>query len=662
MSMRLVACLVGLGLSAFVSADERSAFDFFESRIRPVLVEHCYECHSGRAKKIEGKLRLDSRAAMRRGGASGPVVVPKRVDKSLIISALRYDDLEMPPDKKLPARVVADFVRWIELGAPDPRDKPVVGRVADAARRHWSFQPVKRPQLPLVKHTDRVLSPIDRFVLARLERGGLPMSPTADRRTLIRRASFDLLGMPPAPEQVDVFLADDQPDAFARLVDRLLDSPHYGERWGRYWLDVARYADNKGYVFFEEKKFPWAWTYRDYVIRAFNEDLPFDQFVLQQLAADQLDLGDDRRPLTAMGYLTLGARFMNNTHDVFDDRIDVVMRGMMGLTVTCARCHDHKFDPISQEDYYALYGVMRSSSEPILPPEFLPAAKSDTYQKFTVGMQERLRKLDEFIAAQRKLIVTGARRRAAEYMLTVHKKRNHPETENFMLLTDKGALNPAMIHRWEVYLKRVRRVDDPVWTVWHEFSELPDKDFPAAAISLHRQLFERGRSTSINPLVRKAFAGQPPKSMKQVARRYGELFVKIDDQWQQQEKEASNNQDKPQRIADDAAESLRQVLYGAGSPPMIPRELSWGFLSLLPDRPTQGEYKKLLKDVETWAMSQPGAPPRAMVLVDAESPYQPVVSCVEIRIESVNRFRAASPHSYQPKTQSRFHKAAGAWS
>ncbi|MCA9206074.1 MAG: DUF1549 domain-containing protein, partial [Planctomycetales bacterium] len=202
---------------------------------------------------------------------------------------------------------------------------------------------------------------LDHFVLAKLEAAGISPSPEADRRTLIRRATFDLIGLPPTPEEIAAFQSDRRPEAFATVIDRLLESPHYGERWGRYWLDVARYADNKGYVFFEEKNFPYAWTYRDYVVRALNEDLPFDRFVQYQLAADQMELDGDPHPLAAMGFLTLGARFSNNQHDIIDDRIDVVTRGLMGLTVTCARCHDHKYDPVSTADYYALYGIFDSS-------------------------------------------------------------------------------------------------------------------------------------------------------------------------------------------------------------------------------------------------------------------------------------------------------------
>jgi len=250
---------------------------------------------------------------------------------------------------------------------------------SDQPATHWAFQPLKRVDPPAVKDKKWVRTAIDKFILSKLEKFGLQSAPPAEKRTLIRRATFDLIGLPPSPEEVDAFLSDTSTNAFEKVVERLLSSPHYGERWGRHWLDVARYADNKGYVFFEEKSYPWAWAYRDYVVRAFNEDKPFDRFVLEQLAADQIDLQGDQRALAALGFLTVGDHFSNNTHDILDDRIDVVSRGLLGLTVSCARCHDHKFDPISQADYYGLYGIFRSCTEPMVPPSVEePASKNRT--------------------------------------------------------------------------------------------------------------------------------------------------------------------------------------------------------------------------------------------------------------------------------------------
>jgi len=288
---------------------------------------------------------------------------------------------------------------------------------AAQVKNHWAFQAVKPPVLPNVSGAKWPRTPVDRFVLAGLEAWGRVPSPRADRRTLIRRASFDLTGLAPTFAEVQTFVADDSPNAWPKLIDRLLASPHYGERWARHWLDVARYADNKGYVGVGvDRLYPYSYTYRDYVVRAFNEDLPYNRFVLEQIAADQLELGDDKRPLAAMGYLTLGRRFLNREDDIIDDRIDVVTRGFMALTVTCARCHDHKYDPIPTADYYSLHGVFASSHEPkelpllgkgSLPPQHAGYLKEKQRQQAAIDALVR----DTYAKGRAEL-----RRRAGEYL------------------------------------------------------------------------------------------------------------------------------------------------------------------------------------------------------------------------------------------------------
>jgi len=362
--------------------------EFFESKVRPVLFEKCFGCHGKAAQ--QGGLRLDSLTAILHGGGSGiAVVVPGEPDKSNMIKAVRYDTaLKMPPSGKLKPDEVAALTEWVKRGAHWPGEAapaavPANGEYvpSDAQKNHWAFKPFKRPPLPAVKNTAWGKTPIDRFILAKLEAKGLKPAPYADRRTLIRRASYDLLGVPPTPAEADAFVSDTAPDAFAKVVDRLLADTRYGERWGRHWLDVARYADNKGYVFTEDKEYHYAYTYRDYVIRSFNTDLPYDRFVREQLAADRLQQGDDRSSLAAMGYLTLGRRFLNDQAAIIDDRIDVTCRGLMGLTVACARCHNHKFDPIPNKDYYSLYGVFASSYEPNPLVVISPKSVSEPYEK-----------------------------------------------------------------------------------------------------------------------------------------------------------------------------------------------------------------------------------------------------------------------------------------
>lgn len=376
-----VGCLIGAVVASPVAAAETKesdqagsarGHDFFEARIRPVLVEHCYKCHSSAAGKTEGGLALDTRGAMRAGGSSGPAVVPSDEQRSLILAAIRHEGLEMPPERKLPPEVIADFEKWIALGAPDPREglppatKPAIDY--DAARRHWAFQPV-RPVTPPQAAGRAEVDPVDRFIRAKLAEAGFAPAPAAGRRALLRRTTFLLTGLPPTPQEALEFVNDPSPQAFQRVVDRLLASSAFGERWGRHWLDTARYAESNGKSM--NLVWPHAWRYRDYVVDALNRDLPYDEFLRQQLAGDLLPAANDAArasQIVATGLLALGAKSYEEGGarekyllELADDQIDVVARGMLGLTVACARCHDHKFDPVPQADYYALAGVFLSS-------------------------------------------------------------------------------------------------------------------------------------------------------------------------------------------------------------------------------------------------------------------------------------------------------------
>lgn len=374
--------------------------EFFEKRIRPVLAENCYSCHGD--KKQRGDVRVDSRGSLVKGNDLGPLLISGQPDKSRLMHVLRYKgEIKMPPKGKLPEAVLSDFQTWIQLGAPWPGgdDKTTVHQENKSGKEHWAFQPLKSPSMPKLKDQSWVRSPIDAFILARLEEKGMKPAPPADRRTLIRRVYFDLVGLPPTYQEMEAFANDKSPDAFARVVDKLLADSRYGERWARYWLDVARYADTKGYVFLEERRYAYSYTYRDYVIRAFNQDLPYDRFLLEQLAADRLVAQDpkyDKKALAAMGFLTLGRRFLNNQHDIIDDRIDVVSRGMLGLTVGCARCHDHKYDPIPSQDYYSLYGVFASCHEPRDLPLVATPEQTPAYEKFKKELDRRIAEVTAF--------------------------------------------------------------------------------------------------------------------------------------------------------------------------------------------------------------------------------------------------------------------------
>jgi cytochrome c553 len=581
------------------------SIEFFESKIRPVLVEKCYSCHSADSKKLKGDLKVDSAGGLLRGGESGsPSVVPGQPDKSKLIEAIAYknEDLQMPPKEKLPADVVANFEAWIKMGAPDPRQTaaPVITGashldIAAAKRDWWSFKAPQAHAPPSVKDGKWVKTPVDAFVLAKLEEKSLAPSAPADRRTLIRRAAYDLTGLPPTPEEVRAFEADQSPDAFAKVVDRLLASPHYGERWGRYWLDVCRYADSKGYVFQEERRYPFAYTFRDWVVRSFNEDLPYDQFVIDQLAADKLPLGDDKRPLAAMGFLTVGRRFLNNQADIIDDRLDVVGRGLMGLTVACARCHDHKFDPIPTKDYYSLYGVFQSSTEPKDLPEINNSKSPETaaYEAERAKLQAAV---DAYRQAKVTEIIADVRtaKSVSAYLLATHEDARNPGQE----VERKRNLRRKVLERWKQVLKNGASDGDPIFAAWNILSKLPDAEFAGKV--------EAATKACTNPVVQSALMAKPPKTLKDLADVYGEVLATYA---------------KPQVLPDAHQEAIRKVLYAEASPANLSAADTMGVFN----RKEMDDERNLRNKIDALAVTHPGSPARAMVMVDLPQPQQPHV-------------------------------------
>lgn len=371
--MRSFVGVIGFALLlGRVHAADPAALQLFERKIRPVLVEHCYRCHSSESTKLRGGLRVDSRAALLKGGDTGPALIPNKPKESLLVQALRGDGLTMPPKGRLPDETIADFERWIRLGAPDPRDGTTVTAPAaidvEKGRSFWAFQPSRRRNSPRVKETGWARSPLDDFLLAQLEERKLRPVAAAERGVLVRRIYLDLIGLPPTPEEIEEALSDKSPDWYEKLIERLLASAHFGERWGRHWLDVARFADSNGkdenYVFHE------AFRYRDYVVSSFNRDKPFDRFVREQLAGDLLPAmtqAERDEQLTGTGFLVVGPKVLADRDkerrlmDVVDEQIDTVGKAFLGLTVGCARCHNHKFDPIPTQDYYALAGIFKST-------------------------------------------------------------------------------------------------------------------------------------------------------------------------------------------------------------------------------------------------------------------------------------------------------------
>ena len=374
----LIACLFVCGNLFAETADEGN--HFFESKIRPILFEHCYSCHSAEADEANGDLRLDTAQAIVNGGTRGSAITKGSPDQSILFRAVKYDEpgMQMPPDGKIADEKIADLRRWIELGAPDPRGaietltpeqkkEALLATKFEKSRLHWAYQQLPEQIAAPEKEFNSdpwVREALDARVLAKMKIAGLVPSAEADRRTLVRRLYYDLLGLPPTVEQIEAVINDTSDNWYQSLVESLLGSPHFGERMARRWMDVVRYADNKGYVFVEDREYANAYRYRDWLIKSFNHDLPYSDFIRFQLVADRLDPQNAQGQLDAMGMLTLGRRFLQNADDIADDRIDVVTRGLMGVTAACARCHDHKFDAVTQADYYSLHGAFMGSHEP----------------------------------------------------------------------------------------------------------------------------------------------------------------------------------------------------------------------------------------------------------------------------------------------------------
>ncbi len=608
-----VTSLVLLLLTTSVRADDALPQDdsgrsgdlpheFFEKRVRPILVERCQSCHG--AKKQEYGLRLDSRASVLAGSDDGAVVLSGKPDESKLVQAIRYGgDIEMPPKGKMSDEEVAVLTRWVELGLPWPGEgsgsdvaKPASGEelYRDAREHLWSLQPIVRPPLPQVKDAAWPRKAIDYYVLAKLEAAGLTPSPEADRRTLIRRATFDLLGLPPTPEEVESFIADESPDAYEKLIDRLLASPAYGERWGRHWLDVARYADTKGYAFGKERKFPYAFTYRDWVIQSLNADMPYDEFVVQQLAADRLPDNPPRQH-AALGLLTVGRKF-NNDHDDIDDQIDVVTRGFSGLTVACARCHDHKYDAIPTADYYSLYGVFASSTEPDERPLIGSPEETAGYDQYKAELDKRQRAFDEFINAKHAQLLEDGRANVTEYLVRATTTKPEELLAKLPFLSlNPDELKPGLLTRWRQYLGDNVREDHPVWRALTLRGVADDKfaEQAASRIAAWKELPDE----SFNPLVRQALADHPPRTKEELARDYGDLLRGAYDAWK-----AAGGDDAVRDKLPPAQRQLLDELLGAGTPTNVPREELKSYLI----RADRNRFSELEKSVQSHVANSPG--------------------------------------------------------
>ncbi len=598
---------------------------FFEEKVRPVLVNRCYECHG--PKKQESGLRLDYREGVLQGGDSGTAAaVPGKPDESILVTAVRgTGDYEMPPKGKLPDEEIEALAKWVEMGLPWPASDPAPvvktldEQLQEVRDSHWSFQPIRRPPLPPVQDRNWPQNPLDMYVLAKLDAAGLAPSPPADRRTLIRRVTYDLTGLPPTPEAVEAFLADPAPDAYVRLVDQLLASPHYGERWGRHWLDVARFADTRGYAFARERRYPYAYTYRDYVIQALNDDLPYDRFVCEQLAADLLPPQEGNRSLAAMGFLTVGRKF-NNRHDDLDDQIDVVSRGLLGLTVACARCHDHKYDPIPAADYYSLYGVFASSREPEELPLLGDPSQAAGYDAFMAELNKRRKVLEDYENELHAQIKQTAREKATDYLARVATDQPESLLEKLSFISlKKDELKPRLIERWRQYLQPRAQPDHPVFGPWSELLRLADENFTQQAAETVGKLNEKTEGVEtgqINPHVKAALAADPPAAKTDVVRIYGKLLAEALEQWKQAGGDAAAKEKLPPEWR-----QLAEVLIADDSPTSIPRNDLRSYV----DRAQRNRQSELQKQIESFQATSPSAPPRAMVLAENDNPHNPRV-------------------------------------
>ncbi|MBI5767901.1 MAG: PSD1 domain-containing protein [Verrucomicrobia bacterium] len=518
----LVAC------TSAAPAPNSDDLAFFESKVRPLLADRCYECHG--ARKQKSGLRLDSLPGWQAGGDGGDVIRPGDPARSRLIEAVRYtnEDLQMPPKESLRPDEVAVLVEWVKRGAPDPRttaptDSPpkIAAMSLEQAREHWAFRPVIAPPVPAGVH------PIDHLVRTRLAAEKLAPNPPADPRTLIRRAYLTLLGLPPSYDRVEQFAAAPSPAAFAQLIDQLLARPEYGQRWGRHWLDAARYSDTTEKSTDSERRIPFAHTYRDYVIESFNTDRPFDRFIREQIAADLLP-SDSAPDLRALGFLTVGRRFEGNIEApqlIVDERIDTIGRGVLGLTLSCARCHDHKFDAVPTSDYYSLYGILASTQEPLDLPEIGRAPETPAVKKYRADRAALLadydKLLDDITARSRKLVLELA----PEYLRhLVAESPNHRTVEGFVPLdTPRGLLVLGGAPAWANLIDQSNRRGEAYFKLWPRLLALPSRDFAVRAKSILDDAVQH--ATEHDPQILAALAEKPPASMLEVADAFGRVVA-----------------------------------------------------------------------------------------------------------------------------------------
>ncbi len=639
----ILVCLFATRVFAEEITAEQTAF--YTDKILPIFAENCYKCHSAEGGKDKGGLTLDTRDAMLKGGDTGPSLVPGDVAKSLLITAVAYTDpdLKMPPkgDKLSPAQV-ADLTAWVKQGALVPSNtgaiKSKLSGLTDKARRHWAYQSVTKPAVPINKNQQWCRTPVDCFILQKVEAAGMLPAPDANKETLIRRAYYDLVGLPPSPQEIDAFLGDKTPQAWGKVVDHLLASPHYGERWGRHWMDTARYADTAGAnANGQDYRFPHAWTYRDWVVNAINADMPYDHFIVHQLAADLLPKemqGLNGAHLAALGFITIGERF-GNGNDQINEKIDTVSKAFLAMTVTCARCHDHMFDPISQKDYYALHGVFSSITEPSVKPPVGALPPRELLNEFAKKNDEAMKEMRDGYYGTLGRVNQAFRLKAPLYLEALAQSREVPQ------VTASASATPAEIRAMRqsspffTFLRsnkldeetaralerRVGRRDDAIFGPLARLAEIKPEDWSVKAPALLAQMQAgamgqgKKQAAPTNPIVLAMFKGAKPANIKDVWMIYDKVFAAP--------------APKSAMWIDEIASSTSPIAAGVDLPladlMQVPYEIKPGggmgvaefraVVDRLPNR-LQGPLQNALTKYNLLLLTHPGAPAHAMIVAD----------------------------------------------
>jgi hypothetical protein len=638
---------VGLIAASLPLAGAAESIDLFEQRIRPLLVEKCQECHGD--KVAEAGLRLDNAAAFRAGSDVGPVVVPGKPAESRLLAAVKHaGDVAMPPDEQLSAAEIAWLETWIAEGAvweepegaaPESgldRQAALAARISEARDTHWSFTPPERHEPPAA---EAATGRIDRFIAAGLAGVGLAPAPPAEPRGLVRRLWFDLTGLPPPADEVDAFVTAASEQAFRALVERLLASPEHAEHWGRKWLDIARYADTPGYDGAEVKKprYPFAWTYRDWVVASLGADMPLDRFLILQLAADHCqpggrgaELGATRSDLAALGFLRVGRKMAE--HDMIDDAIDVVTRGLMGLTVGCARCHDHKYEPVGIDDYYALHGVFASTLVPEETPEIGPAAAGPAGEAFLATQAELAGAVEEYRRTVRDRVVREAVAHAADYLVEAAWPAPRGDDGRPPRTADGYDLQQLLIDRMQRLVEKAGP-DHRVLGPWHVCAR---GDCPADALAdrVERWLADHPAAAA-NPIVAEMLATERPRTRGDLAAIYGRLAAEV-------APESAGGM--PPAPDEDRDRAELRATFGAEGTPLVP---PLNDAMRLGKQTERGTLTKLMAKLIEHQATAPGGPPRAMALSDSDE------------IVDSHVFLRGDPRRPGPKVERRLPKILG---